>query len=455
MLTNIKEFLQRLTKDGRCGKSKTILFAPLDSVGHINSLVSIANHLRSLNHRTVFLFLEPIQNNLKENGHEIYDSTTPDLVESSNSDTAQDKWNDVIKACQSNWQSGDILANLEWELEYGFGVMVEDIKKYNSNVEKKVQLIKPDVLVIDHYFGIPALFKHNIPWVRVFSASPLSLYNEPDLPPAWLGLPTKWDKNNSEQLDWVNRAKASKEKLYKSYNEYWRSFGLPDLPLEPLGYIPVSPYLNIYMYPEELDYSEYNLKDWKRCDCMVRDQEASKFEIPEKLRDKPGKLIFLSLGSLASADVILMKRLTSMLADSPNRFIVCKGPLHDQFELPDNMWGSKFVPQLEVLNVIDLIITHGGNNTLTESFFYGVPGYIVCPLFGDQFDNATRLQEKGLGIRLDPYNCSKEELLGAIENMLSRTDVRSRMKTISERMQKPDARNKALKLVTEFVNKRR
>lgn len=452
MLANLRDLLNKVANKCKNHKRKTIIFAPLDSMGHINSLVSIANHLKSQNHRTIFLFLEPIVNDLKKHGHEVYDSTTPDLVESIGDDTAQDKWNAVIKATAPIWQSGDVIKNLEEEMDLGFGAMVDDIKKYNGNIEKKLELLKPDILIVDHYFGIPALFKAKVPFVRVYSASPLALHNNPDLPQAWLGLPTKWDKDDPRQRDWMERATKAKKRLYDSYNEYYRSFGLPDLPTDPVAYIELSPHLNLYMYPEELDYKEYPLKDWKRCDCIVRDQKANQFAIPEKLKDKPGKLIFLSLGSLASADVNLMKRLTSMLADCPHRFIVCKGPLHKEYELPDNMWGDKFVPQLEVLTIIDLIITHGGNNTLTESFFYGVPGFVVCPLFGDQFDNANRLQEIGLGVRLDPYNCSKEELHQAIETMLTKEDVKARLKTISERMRNPEARNKAIKFVSDFVN---
>lgn len=455
-LSEIMKKIQALLKRSGRSKRKTVLFAALDSLGHINSLISIANHLKSQNHRTVFLFVEPIANKLKESGHEVYDATTPDLVESVNSDSAQDKWNEVIIACREIWKTGDVIKNIEEECEKGFGAMIDDIKKYNSNIEKKLELIKPDVLVLDHYFGVPAFFKNpDLPWVRIFSASPLGLHNEPDLPQAWLGLPTEWDKNDARQRDMNERAVKVKKNLYDTYNAYWKSFGYPDLPLDPIGYIPVSPHLNIYMYPEELDYSEYKLEKWERCDCMVRDYKASKFELPENLRDKPGKLIFLSLGSLASADVELMQRLTGFLADCPHRFIVCKGPLHEKYQLPDNMWGEKFVPQLEVLSCIDLIITHGGNNTLTESFYYGVPGYIVCPLFGDQFDNAERLQEKGFGIRLDPYNCTKEELHKAIETMLSKTELKEKAKAISERMRKPEARTKASRLVGDFVAKLR
>ena len=449
------DLLERLLRKGGLRKRKTVLFAPLDSVGHINSLISIANALRSQGHRTVFLFMDPIANKLKEQGHEVYDATTADLSESKSEDVAEDKWSEVIQACRETWKTGNVIGNLEQECEKGFGVMIEDIKKYNPNVEKKLALIKPDVLIVDHYFGVPALFKDGLPWVRIFSASPLSLHNEPDLPQAWLGLPTQWNKEDPGQRDWNERAVKAKKRLYDQYNAYWKTFdNFQDLPLDPIGFIPVSSHLNVYMYPEELDYgAEFPLEAWKRCDCMVRDCKAKKFELPASLRDKPGKLIFLSLGSLASADFELMKRLTGLLADCKHKFIVCKGPMHANYELPDNMWGDKFVPQLEVLNSIDLIITHGGNNTITESFYYGVPGFIVCPLFGDQFDNAQRLEEKGLGLRLDPYNCTKEQLHEAIESMLSKEDVRGRMQKISERMRKPEARGRGIQLVSEFVNK--
>lgn len=432
---------------------KTILFSPLDSLGHINSLVSIANKLKFQGHRTVFLFIEPIENNLKELGHEVYDATSPSLEDSIQSNAAQDKWTEITKLSREVWKSGDIMKNVALEIELGFGAMVEDIKKYNSNFEAKLQILQPDVIILDHYFGIPALFRANIPWIRIFSASPLGLHDASDLPQAWLGLPTNWNQADEQQKELNNKVKCFRKQLRDSYNEYWTSFGLAELPTKPYSCVPVSPHLNIYMYPEELDYQEHKLVQWARCDSMVRDQQASTFNIPQSLVGKPGKLIFLSLGSIASADLVLMKRLVGILSESPNRFIVCKGPLHQEYELPANMWGAKLVPQLEVLTSIDLIITHGGNNTLTESFFYGVPGFIVCPLFGDQFDNAQRIQERGLGLRLDPYNCTKGQLLAAIESMLKKEDVRVRMKTISQRMRKPENRNKAVKLVSRFVAK--
>ena len=81
------------------------------------------------------------------------------------------------------------------------------------------------------------------------------------------------------------------------------------------------------------------------------------------------------------------------------------------YELADNVWG-------QVLPLVDVVITHGGNNTVTETFSFGKP-MIVMPSFVDQFDNAQRVQEKGFGIRMDAYECTDEELLEAIEKLLN------------------------------------
>ena len=55
------------------------------------------------------------------------------------------------------------------------------------------------------------------------------------------------------------------------------------------------------------------------------------FEVPELLL--AGALVYLSLGSLGSADVGLMQRLVDVLGRTEHRYIVSKGPQHDTFEL--------------------------------------------------------------------------------------------------------------------------
>jgi UDP:flavonoid glycosyltransferase YjiC (YdhE family) len=156
-------------------------------------------------------------------------------------------------------------------------------------------------------------------------------------------------------------------------------------------------------YPAEVDYprSRPLAPTWHRLETCVRRTDDT-FELPEHVVAGPGALLYLSLGSLGSADVELMKRLVDVLSRARHRIVVSKGPQHDEFELADNMWGEEFLPQPAILPLADVVITHAGNNTTTECFHFGKP-MVALPLFWDQYDNAQRVHETGFGIRLPTY----------------------------------------------------
>jgi UDP:flavonoid glycosyltransferase YjiC (YdhE family) len=79
------------------------------------------------------------------------------------------------------------------------------------------------------------------------------------------------------------------------------------------------------------------------------------------------------------------------------------------------------------------VITHGGNNTVTESLRFGKP-MVVLPLFWDQYDNAQRIHETGFGIRLGTYTHAPEEMTGAIDRLLADAPLRARLAAASERL---------------------
>jgi UDP:flavonoid glycosyltransferase YjiC (YdhE family) len=129
-----------------------------------------------------------------------------------------------------------------------------------------------------------------------------------------------------------------------------------------------------------------------------------------------------------------MRRLIGSLTGDRYRVIVSKGPQAKQLELPDNMVGAEFLPQTSILPEVDLVITHGGNNTVTESLYFGKP-MVILPLFWDQHDNAQRLDETGYGIRLDTFDHRPEELIAAIDGMLDDEELAGRLAAISTRLQ--------------------
>jgi UDP:flavonoid glycosyltransferase YjiC (YdhE family) len=98
------------------------------------------------------------------------------------------------------------------------------------------------------------------------------------------------------------------------------------------------------------------------------------------------------------------------------------------------MTGAAFLPQPAILPLVDLVITHGGNNTVTESIHHGRP-MVVLPLFWDQVDNAQRLDETGFGVRLPAYAFDDGDLVGAIDRLLADDALAARLRSISTRLQ--------------------
>ena len=148
------------------------------------------------------------------------------------------------------------------------------------------------------------------------------------------------------------------------------------------------------------------------------------------------------MGSLGGADVDLMRRLVADLADTPHRYVVSKGPRADEYDLPDNMWGAAMVPQTAIVPLCDLVICHGGNNTVCEAVHFGKP-LVVLPLFWDQYDNAQRVAETGFGVRLPTYAFVDDELRGAIDRLLGDADLRGRMARIGAEIRARDGVAKA------------
>jgi MGT family glycosyltransferase len=219
--------------------------------------------------------------------------------------------------------------------------------------------------------------------------------------------------------------------VHADFDDFCRSRGTPPLP--ELEFTHPSSWLNLYGYPSEVDYSRSVPlgPTWQNVQASIRATESA---WDGGLPDGNGPLVYLSLGSLGSADVDLMQSLIDVLGSSPYRVIVSMGPRSDELRLASNMVGEEFLPQTAVLPQVDVVITHGGNNTVVESLYFGKP-MVLLPLFWDQHDNSQRMDETGFGVRLSTYEHSPEELLGAIDRLRADEALRARLDECSRRLQ--------------------
>jgi MGT family glycosyltransferase len=333
-------------------------------------------------------------------------------------------WKDFIRDTGPVFRRPTI-EQLEGFIRPTWEALVSGSKYVDDRLREIFDELQPDVIVEDNVVSFPAVVTADCPWVRIMSCNPLEV-PDPELPPAFSGYPTDDSSGWQEFREEYRRVHGD---MHADFDEFVRERGCPPLP--ELEFIHRSSHLNLSLYPEEADYERSRPLGpmWERLDSCVR-KEAGDFEVPPG----DGPLVYLSLGSLGSADVELMQRLVDLLAAGGYRAIVSKGPQHDQIELREGQTGAELVPQPALLPAVDAVITHGGNNTVTECLHFGKP-MVVLPLFWDQYDNAQRVDELGLGVRLPTFEFEDAQLGEAIDRLLADEALAGRLEEIASRLQ--------------------
>ncbi len=426
------------------GRPLTILFMPESAYGPTNNCIGIGDVLRRSGHRVVFAAEASWEGKLEPLG---FGEDLVHLAEPAADGADQDAgqfWKDFIANTAAEFRKPTI-EQLDTWIKPVWEELIGGARYSHDHLTDIVARTRPDVIVEDNVVGFPALMTAGVPFVRIVSCNPLEI-KSPDLPPAFSGYPSASTDGWAEfrhEYDRVHRP------LWAEFNEWVTKQGAPPLP--DLEFIHEGS-ANLYCYPRIADYARASPlgPSWHRIESSVRRTDAP-FTVPDQLSSGDGALVYFSLGSLGSADVDLMRRVIGCLERTPHRYIVSKGPLHDEIDLPPNMWGAEFVPQASVIPLVDLVITHGGNNTTTECLHFGKP-MIVLPLFWDQYDNAQRVDETGLGVRLDTYRFTDDELHGALSALLSDRALAARLAVGSAAIRAADGLATAAGIIERAAN---
>jgi MGT family glycosyltransferase len=401
----------------------TIAFFPEGAYGPTNNCVGIGDVLRARGHRVVFIVEESFAGTLAAQGFEerlVRLGPKPETEEAPGQ-----FWKDFIRDTAPLFRTPTI-EQLGTFIAPTMQALIDGARYVDDRLRDVIDELAPDAIVEDNVCAFPALPASGRPWVRIVSCHPAEI-RDPDVPPPFSGHPAG---DRSGWGDYWAEFRRTHAAMHAEFDAFCRERGAPGLP--ELEFMHVSPYANLYVYPDEVDYVRARpLDGWTNLQASVRATDAA-WEPPPQL-EGDGPLVYLSLGSLGSADVALMQTLIDSLAATRFRVVVSLGPQHDQLRLADNMAGAEFLPQASILPQVDAVITHGGNNTVTECLHAGRP-MVLLPLFWDQYDNAQRMHECGLGLRLPTYDHAPEQLTGALETLLDDAALRRRLDAISRRL---------------------
>ena len=164
-----------------------ILVCPLQSAGHMNSLIGLAQALRERDYQIYFAIDPGNVDKIKKFGFEevVLQRTSEKLGK-----TYQTTEN-PIKYFAEVIQKIGLLTNLspkeklEEMLTKGnmYEVMLEKTIEEELQIKGVIEKVQPDLVLVDNMLILPCILYGKAPWVYIWSGQPLLMYNSKKLPP--------------------------------------------------------------------------------------------------------------------------------------------------------------------------------------------------------------------------------------------------------------------------------
>jgi MGT family glycosyltransferase len=79
-----------------------------------------------------------------------------------------------------------------------------------------------------------------------------------------------------------------------------------------------------------------------------------------------------------------------------------------------------------VLRRADVFVSHAGMNSTMEALYHAVP-LVTVPQMPEQEANARRVEELGLGCRLDPHELTPERLRALVDEVAADEEIRANL----------------------------
>jgi len=152
-------------------------------------------------------------------------------------------------------------------------------------------------------------------------------------------------------------------------------------------------------------------------------------ELDEKLfvkvkswTDGDNIFVYISMGTVASLNVEMLSAFISGVNSFGGKYKALitgvSESLREETQSLDlsHCILTSFAPQLHILSISDIFISHCGMNSLNESLYFGVP-IIAIPFQEEQMFNANAAKDKGAAIVLEKTSLTSEGISGALKEI--------------------------------------
>ena len=340
---------------------KKILFIVIPEKGHINPSIGVAQHLQSMGHDITFYAPHDISEQLNLAGLHNFIGPLERCSDNQGKDFAKQVQD---KVWLRNWIKELLIDNAY--------AGIEPLRKIVKNY---------DIVICDPmiYAAVIACEKENILWVALSNSLN----------------PVLDDNISSDLLDTVDWLSESREQLFDQIDISFR------------GCDALSPNLTIAFSTSDLTTrSVEGVKQVGPAKTLHQRGDEASFPWGKIIPNIP--IIYASFGSQIYHQPEIFNNLIIAISSMPVQLIAATHDL--EFDsVPDKVILCGYSPQIEILKKSDILITHGGANSVMESLAANVP-VLINPICNDQFHQAYFLEKSKSGRLINLLTMSTEQI---------------------------------------------
>jgi MGT family glycosyltransferase len=424
-----------------------VLFAAWPLAGHVYPLVSIASELQARGHDVAFYTGPSFLKLLEGEGFTVYPFRR--VSES------------VMQSTVGSVEGRAAAPRLR-DARFLFGrarPMIEAIPDVVADVSETIAEWGADVLVCDPRMWGPIVIIGGQRRLPVVVAAPqiYCLIPGPQTVPFGFGLPSPRSPRTRllARAAWLVTdllAAPARQRISQLCVQH----GLPPLKCsvaEFMGRLP------LYIVPSirELDFDRQDLPSSVHYVGPCVWNRSRQGEVPAWMATVPTQRpwVHVTEGTIHKQDPFVLRAAAQGLADAPVELILTSGPQRDPDTLElgprsTNLHVHQWASYPDLLPRCAVVVSAGGAGTVMAALQVGVP-LVVVPTHWDKPDNAQRLVEAGVAVRLAARQCNPASMRAAVERVLGDPAYRTNAQHIARRLAEAPGPRGAAELLEALV----
>ncbi|CAN5278090.1 N/A [soil metagenome] len=399
----------------------TLLIISPDYASHLLPLATLGTAWRDAGERVVVATGPATADIVESFGFErvnlqLGKGSNPGVIRAEQQPTGED---DALRGFFDATRRG-MVETLAFQAEARLSDLMWEPVRVAREVQAVVAQIQPDAIIVDHlaFSARLALVAAGVAYADVVLGHPSALPVGDEVygfPPAW---PAAFDPTAEE----LRMLRGLCDRVSESFTAEWNAALAELAPKAPPSESAFGEHgeLLLLNYPAELSPPARTaiLPPHRFLGSAVR-EEARDPEVEAWLAVSDDPFVYVSFGSFLSVRADVLARVCEALQRVGVRGAIAIGSADrsELGELPAEWLVREFLPQVTLLDRAAAAVTHGGNNSVTESMTAGVP-LVVLPFSTDQFAGAAALEDAGFGIALAPNTATVDELAAAVRDAL-------------------------------------